>query len=68
MSCYPVNIPTQSIKAAGSMETAMASRVLYISIPLASSLQLDVAEKGTLGAVGAVGAEKFRVALVLLSQ
>jgi hypothetical protein len=47
------------------METAMTSRVLYISISLAPSLQLDVAEKGTLGAVGA---EKFRVALVLLSQ
>jgi hypothetical protein len=65
MSCYTVNIPTQSIKAAGSMVTAMASRVLYISISLAPSFQLDVAEKGTLGAVGA---EKFRVALVLLSQ
>jgi hypothetical protein len=47
------------------METAMTSRVLYISISLAPSFQLDVAEKGTLGAVGA---EKFRVALVLLSQ
>jgi hypothetical protein len=65
MSCYTVNIPTQSIKAAGSMVTAMASRVLYISISLAPSFQLDVVEKGTLGAVGA---EKFRVALVLLSQ
>jgi hypothetical protein len=47
------------------METAITSRTLYIIISLASSLQLDVAEKGTLGAVGA---EKFRVALVLLSQ
>jgi hypothetical protein len=65
MSYYPVNIPAQSIKAAGNMETAMTSRVLYISISLAPSFQLDVAEKGTLGAVGA---EKFRVALVLLSQ
>jgi hypothetical protein len=65
MSCCPVNIPAQSIKTAGSIETAMTSRVLYISISLAPSLQLDVAEKGTLGAVGA---EKFRVALVLLSQ
>ena len=65
MSCYPVNIPVQSIKAAGSMETAITSRTLYITISLASSLQLDVAEKGTLGAVGA---EKFWVALVLLSQ
>ena len=65
MSCYTINIPTQSIKAAGSMETAITSRTLYIIISLASSLQLDVAEKGTLGAVGA---EKFRVALVLLSQ
>jgi hypothetical protein len=65
MSCCPVNIPTQSTKAAGSMETAIMSRTLYITISLASSLQLDVAEKGTLGAVGA---EKFRVALVLLSQ
>jgi hypothetical protein len=65
MSCYTVNIRAQSIKTAGSIETAMTSRVLYISISLAPSLQLDVAEKGTLGAVGA---EKFRVALVLLSQ
>ena len=65
MSCYTINISAQSIKAAGSMETAMTSRVLYISISLAPSFQLDVAEKGTLGAVGA---EKFRVALVLLSQ
>jgi hypothetical protein len=65
MSCYTVNISAQSIKAAGSMETAMTSRVLYISISLAPSFQLDVAEKGTLGAEGA---EKFRVALVLLSQ
>jgi hypothetical protein len=65
MSCYTVNIPAQSIKAAGSIETAMTSRVLYISISLAPSFQLNVAEKGTLGAVGA---EKFRVALVLLSQ
>ena len=65
MSCYTVNVPAQSIKAAGSMETAMMSRVLYISISLAPSFQLDVAEKGTLGAMGA---EKFRVALVLLSQ
>ena len=65
MSRYLVNIPAQSIKAAGSMETVMTSRVLYISISLAPSLQLDVAEKGTLGAEGA---EKFRVALVLLSQ
>ena len=65
MSCYPVNIPTQSIKAAGSIETTITSRTLYIIISLASSLQLDVAEKGTLGAEGA---EKFRVALVLLSQ
>ena len=65
MSYCPVNIPAQSIKAAGSMETAITSRTLYIIISLASSLQLDVAEKGTLGAVGA---EKFRVALVLLSQ
>jgi hypothetical protein len=65
MSCYPVNIPAQSIKAAGSMETAVTSRTIYIIISLASSLQLDVAEKGTLGAVGA---EKFRVALILLSQ
>jgi hypothetical protein len=47
------------------METATTSRVLYISISLAPSFQLDVAEKGTLGALGA---EKFRVALVLLSQ
>jgi hypothetical protein len=47
------------------METAITSRTLYIIISLASSLQLDVAEKGTLGAEGA---EKFRVALVLLSQ
>jgi hypothetical protein len=62
MSCYTVNIRAQSVKAAGSMETAMMSRVLYISISLAPSFQLDVAEKGTLGA------EKFRVALVLLSQ
>jgi hypothetical protein len=68
MSCYTVNIPAQSIKAAGSMETAITSRTLYITISLASSLQLDVAEKGTLGAEGAEGAEKFRVALVLLSQ
>jgi hypothetical protein len=30
------------------------------------SLKLDVAEKGKLGLVGAVGAEKFRVELVLL--
>ena len=65
MSCYTINISAQSIKAAGSMETAITSRVLYISISLAPSFQLDVAEKGTLGAVGA---EKFRVALVLLSQ
>lgn len=65
MSCYTINISAQSIKAAGSMETAMTSRVLYISISLAPSFQLDVAEKGTLGAMGA---EKFRVALVLLSQ
>ena len=65
MSCYTVNIPAQSIKAAGSIETAMTSRVLYISISLVPSFQLDVAEEGTLGAVGA---EKFRVALVLLSQ
>ncbi|KAH8621438.1 hypothetical protein IG631_23923 [Alternaria alternata] len=65
MSCYTVNIRAQSVKAAGSMETAMMSRVLYITIALAPSFQLDVAEKGTLGAVGA---EKFRVALVLLSQ
>jgi hypothetical protein len=65
MSCYTVNVPAQSIKAAGSMETAMTSRVLYISISLAPSFQLDVAEKGMLGAVGA---EKLRVALVLLSQ
>jgi hypothetical protein len=43
----------------------MASRILLTSIPFASSFQLDVAEKGTLGLVGA---EKFRVALVLLSQ
>jgi hypothetical protein len=38
---------------------------MYIIISLAPCFQLDVAEKGTLGAVGA---EKFRVALVLLSQ
>ena len=62
MSCYTVNIPAQSIKAAGSMEIAMTSRALYISISLASSLQLDVAEKGTLGAVGA---EKFRIGPVV---
>jgi len=65
MSCYPVNIPAQSIKAAGSMKTPITSKTLYIIISLTSSLQLDVAEKGTLGAVDA---EKFRVALVLLSQ
>ena len=65
MSHYPLKMATQSVKAIESMETAMTSRVLYISTPLASSLQLDVAEKGMLGWVGA---EKFRVALALLSQ
>jgi hypothetical protein len=58
-------MPAQSVKAAGTIETAMANRILHTSIPFASSFQLDVAEKGTLGSVGA---EKFRVALVLLSQ
>jgi hypothetical protein len=58
-------MPAQSVKAAGTIETAIASRILHNSIPFASSFQLDVAEKGTLGSVGA---EKFRVALVLLSQ
>ena len=39
------------------------NKILYISVPWLLSLKLDVAEKGTLGSVGA---EKFCVEFVLL--
>jgi hypothetical protein len=58
-------MPTQSIRAIESIETAIMNRVLYISVSWLLSLKLDMAEKGTLGSVGA---EKFRVELVLLSH
>lgn len=58
MSCYGLKLPTQSIRAMERIEIAIIVKTLYINVSL--SLKLDVAEKGTLGPVGA---EKFRVEL-----
>ena len=65
MSCYDLKMPPQSIRAIESIETAIMNRVLYISVSWLLSLKLDVAEKGTLGSVGA---EKFCVELLPLSH
>jgi hypothetical protein len=75
MSCYNLKMPTQSIRAIESIETAIMDRILYLSVSWLLSLKPNAAEKGTLGSVGAekgtlgsVGAEKFRVELVPLSH
>jgi hypothetical protein len=65
MSCYDLKMSTQSIRAVESIETAIMNKTLYISVLWSLSLKLDVAEKGTLGSVGA---EKSCVELVLLSH
>lgn len=56
-------MPTQCTKAIESIETTIMNKILYISVPWLLSLKLDVAEKGTLGSVGA---EKFCVEFVPL--
>jgi hypothetical protein len=56
-------MPTQSTRAIESIETTIMNKILYISVPWLLSLKLDVAEKGTLGSVGA---EKFCVEFVPL--
>lgn len=63
MSCYVLKMLTQSIKAIESKEIAIKDKTLYINVSWFLSLKLDVAEKG---ALGPVGAEKFRVELVAL--
>lgn len=63
MSCFDIEMPTQSIRAIESIEEAIMNKILYIRVSWLLSLKLDMAEKGTLGSVGA---EKFRVELVPL--
>ena len=60
MSCYVLKMATQSIRAMERIEIAIIVKTLYINVSWLLSLKLDVAEKGTLGPVGA---EKFRVEL-----